>query len=263
MNHKRSLGWTVVAALAAAAFVVSAASAAVPEVGRCVKVTPGAGKYRGSNCLTHETGNLGKFEWVPVSELEPQKFTGSSNSTVLATTGHSSIKCVNANITGEYTGPKTAAVEIEFQACTNSAGVQCQTTPVQVSEIKMVGLEGELGFIKNELPYIKVGLDLRPRPPLTDLTTYECGSATETARVEGSVIAQIKPIDKMTLESNLLFKVTKAGQQVPQSFEGGPTDTLSTTFTSGVESTTAPSSLAMPEETGKNASPLEIKAKDL
>ena len=263
MKHTKSLGGWTVAALALAAIVVPAASAAIPEVGRCVKVANGAGAYRGAACLTHETGGVGKYEWIPATEGEKQKFTGQGSSIVLQTTGHSTITCVNANISGEYTGPKTATVEIEFQACTNAESKQCQTTPAQVSEIKSLPLEAELGFIKNQLPYVKVGLDLKPKPPLTELATYECGTVTESARIEGSVIAQIKPIDKMTTESNLLFKVTRAGAQVPESFEGGPKDTLSTTFTSGLESTTAPSTMSMSAETGANANPLEIKAKEL
>jgi hypothetical protein len=53
----------------------------------------------------------------------------------------------------------------------------------------------------------------------------------------------------------------RLGAQLPEQFEGGPNDTLSTTFTSGTESTTAPSTLAIRGETGHNAAPLEIKAK--
>jgi hypothetical protein len=262
MNHKRSLGRAIFAALAVAAFVVPAASAAIPEVGRCVKVANGAGAYRGAACITHETGRVGKYEWIPVTEAEKQKFTGAGSSIILLTAGHSTLTCVNANISGEYTGPKTATVEIEFQACTNAENKQCQTTPAQLTEIKSLPLEAELGFIKNQPPAIKVGLDLKPKSPLTALATYECGTATETARIEGSVIAQIKPINKMTTESNLLYKTTRAGAQVPESFEGGPKDTLSTTFMSGLESTTAPSSMSMTGESGTNASALEIKAKE-
>ncbi|HEY4895677.1 MAG TPA: hypothetical protein VII01_06285 [Solirubrobacteraceae bacterium] len=252
----------MIAALAMGAIVVPAASAAIPEVGRCVRVANGAGAYRGSSCITHANVGAGKYEWMPATEGEKQKFTGSGNAVVVLSTGHATLRCVVANINGEYTGAKTAKVEIEFQACTNAAGTQCQTSQAAISEIKTVPLEAELGFIKNQPPSIKVGLDLKPKSPLPALAIYECGSLTETAHIEGSVIAQIKPIDKMTTESNLLFKVTRAGAQVPESFEGGPKDTLSTTFMTGLESTTAPSTLSMSEETGTNANALEIKAKE-
>jgi hypothetical protein len=261
MEKAKNLGRWLGVTIVLGAVVVPVASAALPEVGRCVQVATGAGKYRGSTCIYHGAPGTAKYEWVPVSQTEKQKFTGAGNSPVVLTAGHSSLKCVVANITGEYTGPKTATVEIEFQACTNSAGQACQTSAVKKSEVKTVPLEAELGFIKNQPPSIVVGLDLKPTSPLTALAIYECGSLTETARIEGSVIAQIKPFDKMTTTSNLVFRATRAGQQVPQSFEGMPSDTLSTTFMSGLESTSGPSTLSILEETGANANPLEIKAK--
>jgi hypothetical protein len=66
----------------------------------------------------------------------------------------------------------------------------------------------------------------------------------------------------MTTASNLVYSTTSNGEQLYQSFQGGLKDTLTTTFMTGVESTTpAPSTLKIKEEKGKNAAPLEIKAK--
>jgi hypothetical protein len=105
------------------------------------------------------------------------------------------------------------------------------------------------------------GLDLKPQPPLNELASYECAGSGQTAHVEGSVIGRIQPIDKMTTESNVIYSTKSNGEQLYQSFEGGPNDTLSTTFTTGVESTSAPSTLKIKEEKGKNEASLEIKAK--
>jgi len=125
-------------------------------------------------------------------------------------------------------------------------------------------VEGEIGFIKATAPGINVGFDLKPQPPLTSLATYECGNLGELNKIEGSVIAKILPLNKMTTATSLTYKVSKAtGQQVPESFEGAPKDTLSTTFTKGIESSTGESSLKMTEFVGKNTNPLEIKAKEL
>lgn len=264
MKQTKTWGRWLLAALALGAVVAPAASAAehsLPEVGRCVKVATGTGAYTGAACLSAAAPGRGKYEWMPVTQTEKQTFTGSGSSPVVPTAGHSSLKCVVANITGEYTGAKTAIVEMEFQACTNSAGHQCQTTPAKVSEITTGPLEAQLGFIKNQEKSVSVGLDLKPKAPLPALATYECGSLTETARIEGSVIAQIKPFDKMTTVSDLVFRATRAGMQMPESFEGGVSDTLKTTFMSGLESTSGPSTLAMSEETGSNTNALEIKAK--
>ncbi|HEY4450366.1 MAG TPA: hypothetical protein VGN13_02085 [Solirubrobacteraceae bacterium] len=245
------------------AIAVPAASAALPEVGRCVAVVKGAGKYKGGACITNAPSG-GSFEWMPATATEKQTFKGSGSSVVIATAGHPTLTCVTANISGEYTGPKTATVELELQACTEPSGKQCQTTPAQPSEIKSVPLEAELGFIKREAPGMQVGLDLKPKSPLTTIATYECGTPTESARIEGSVIAAIKPLDKMTTVSDLLFRVSKkTGAQVPENLEGAPKDTLSTTFMSGIESSSGASTLSMLEEVGANTNPLEIKAKEL
>jgi hypothetical protein len=260
MKGIRITGLCLLAVLAVSAMAASSASAVtIPQVGRCVKVATGAGAYTGAQCLALETHKKGKYEWIPVSSSEKQTFLGSGGETILATAGHSTVKCIAANFVGEWTGPKTASVTVELQGCTNAKSEQCQSNPQNKSEIKTLPLEAELGFIKSEPT--SVGLDLKPTSPLTQLVTYECGSVTESARVEGSVIGQIKPINKMTTESNLVYVARRSGEQVPEHFEGGPKDTLSTTFMSGIESTTAASSLTVKSETGHNANPLEIKAK--
>jgi opacity protein-like surface antigen len=262
MKGIRITGLCLLAVLAVSAMAATSASAVtIPQVGRCVKVATGAGAYTGAQCLALETHKKGKYEWVPVSSSEKQTFDGTGGETTLKTTGHSTIKCIAANFAGEYTGPKTAGVTVEFQGCTNAKTEQCQSNPQNKSEIRTLPLEAELGFIKNEPTVVQVGLDLKPTAPLTQLVSYECGSVTESARLEGSVIGQIKPIDKMTTEANLVLAVRTTGAQLPEQFEGGPKDTLSTTFMSGTESTTAPSTLAIKAETGHNAAPLEIKAK--
>jgi hypothetical protein len=246
---------------------VKAPAAGLPEIGRCVKVAPGAGVYGGANCTTVAKVGKGTYEWTPVSQAEKQTFSGSGLETTLTTVGHSTIKCLAANFSGEWTGPKTASLTVEFQACTNAAGQQCQSTtnPQNKSEIKTFPVKGELGFIKDEVKEGKlitvVGLDLKPQSPLTQLAEYECTGSKETEHVEGSVIGGIKPFNKMATESNLLYSATKAGEQRPEAFQGGPKDTLTTKFTSGIETlSSGASSLNIKEYKGHNANVLEIKA---
>jgi hypothetical protein len=264
----------LLAVLVLAAFATAGASAAeyevkgLPEIGKCVKTAIGKGVYAGSSCITVAKPGRGRYEWTQVNAAEKQAFSGTGGETTFATAGHGKIKCIDANFTGEWRGPKAATVEIEFQGCQNDKEQLCQTTPPNKSEIKTLPLEGELGFIKNQLkegkPVITVGLDLKPQTPLTELALYECGGGapTETERLEGSVIGEIKPIDKMTLESNLLYRTTSSGAQNPEFFQGGEKDTLITTFQSGLESTSAPTTLKIKNYAGKNANPLEIKAKE-
>jgi alpha-tubulin suppressor-like RCC1 family protein len=255
------------------AFGPSGPPANLPEAGRCVKVATGTGKYSGASCLTLATKPVAKkYEWMPASVTEKLAFSGSGLETTLTTAGHSTIKCLAANISGEWTGPKTASVNVEFQGCTTPAGAQCQTVtnPQNKSEIALKGVEGELGYIKYEevegkVPVV-VGLDLKPFPPHNpSLAEYECTGSTEKGHLEGSVIGKLTPIDKMTTESKLLYSATKSGEQRPVAFQGAPPDTLTTRFTTGFpEETTVgsgASSLNIKEYKGSNAAPVEIKAK--
>jgi alpha-tubulin suppressor-like RCC1 family protein len=241
----------------------------LPEVGRCVKVAVGTGKYTAGGCLTLATKpGAKKYEWTPASVTEKLAFSGSGLETTLTTAGHSTIKCVAANFSGDWTGPKTASVNVELQGCTNAQGSQCQTVtnPQNKSEIKLNGVLGELGFSRYEELEGKVievvGFDLKPQPPMTSFATYECTGSSEAGHIEGSVIGGIGQINKMTMESNLHYVATKSGEQRPEAFQASPTDTLMTSFTSGTEAKgSGASSLNIKEYKGQNAAPLEIKAK--
>jgi alpha-tubulin suppressor-like RCC1 family protein len=239
----------------------------LPEAGRCVKVTAGSGHYKSINCTTPATGRAGKYEWTAASATEKQAFLGSGLETTLTTAGHSTIKCIDANFEGEWTGPKTASVSLELQGCVNPSGQQCQSSRQTKSEIKLFPVEGQLGFIKYEeiegKLKIAVGLDLKPQPPLTQLGSYECTGSAETGHLQGSVIGRISPINTMTTSQNLLYAASKAGEQRPEAFQGTPKDTLTTSFTAGLEENegSGASSLNIKSETGHNAAPLEIKAK--
>jgi hypothetical protein len=256
------------AALVICAAVPGTAWAAhsLPEAGRCVKVPVGTGTYSTANCVFVAKGETGKkFAWIPASVTEQLTFSGSGLETTLTTAGHPTIKCVATNIAGEWTGAKTASVTMELQGCTTPTGAQCQSGPQNHSEIKTLPDEAELGFVKHEEVEGKlrvvVGLDLKPTPPLTALAEYECTGSGQTGHIEGSVIGKAKPFDKMTTELKLVYAATKLGVQVPEHFEGGPNDTLTTIFTSGIEKFGPfASSLNIKEETGKEAVPMEIKA---
>jgi alpha-tubulin suppressor-like RCC1 family protein len=254
------------------AFGSSSPPANLPEVGRCVKVATGTGKYSGAGCLAVATKpTTKKYEWMPAGFTEKLAFSGSGAETTLTTVGHPTIKCLAANFSGEWTGPKTATVNVEFQACTNAAGAQCTTVtnPNNKSEILLKGVLGELGFIRYEAVEGKVvsvvGLDLKPYPPGNpSLAEYECTGSSEKGHLEGSVIGKITPINKMTTAQKLLYYATKAGEQRPEAFQGTPKDTLITSFTEGLPEESkgsGASSLNIKSESGNNAAPVEIKAK--
>jgi hypothetical protein len=203
---------------------------------------------------------------MPASATEDLTFSGGGIEVKLATAGHEKISCVVANVKGTFTGPKTASAEIELQGCSNEKGDSCGSATNE-NQIKFNTLEAEVGFIQNVVVEghrrIKVGIDFKPQAPQTSLASYKCGTESQlpTAAIEGSVIAADKPIDTMKEEDKLVFHVKPSGAQDPESFQESPKDTLSTTFTSGLE-TFGPfaTSLGVKEYSGKYSQPLEIKA---
>ncbi|MCW3027095.1 MAG: hypothetical protein JWN81_306 [Solirubrobacterales bacterium] len=261
----------LIASLVAGAIGAANASAAeyevrgLPELGRCVRVAEGTGVYPTGSCITAGSPGTGSFEWTQLTAEEKRTFTGSALESILTTVGHTTIHCSSASLSGEYTGPKNATVHLELHGCTNSLAAQCQSEPTSKGEIKSLPLEGELGFIKNVVKegktIVATGFDLKAQSPFSDLIIFECGGVAESVRVDGSVIGRIKPFDRMTTVSNLVYTRTKSGKQAIEKFQGGVKDTLTTTFMSGLESSSGASTLTIKSETGHYSTLLEIKAK--
>jgi hypothetical protein len=262
------------AVIGSAAGVMPAGAAAetLPEMGRCVKVITGTGTYEGAKCINLAAGNMGRYDFETLTTekaaIEKPTFALSGGVAILKTKELQTITCTSTTMTGEYTGPKSSTEKAVFNGCTDEAGggvsgQSCQSGAT-AEQIEIPLAEGEIGFIKNQPPKVSVGLDLRPHTPSTALITATCApgtTKTETVVVEGSVIAQIKPIDAMTSSVTLLYKAPKSGHQVPEQFEGAPTDTLTTTFTGLAGALSGPSALGIAGLSGTNSTPLEIKAK--
>jgi hypothetical protein len=257
------------ATLAVGAFAAASASAAVPEVGRCTKTASKTGAYKYKACVIPSPSHTGAFEWEPGPGAAP-KFAGLIGLVTLETVGKVKLQCGSGQFTGEWTGPKTASVNLLFGGCLDAAGKSCQTSPTGQAEIKSEQpVEGELGFIEGgERP--KVGLDLKPKAPSTVLLAFTCGGPPETGvgepwTVEGSVIGQIKPTNNMVAAFKLIYKAV-AGTQNPEQFESGTKDTLITNRIVGIAPPiTEQAGLTLRDETQviviEGEEPLEIKSK--
>jgi hypothetical protein len=242
------------------------AQAALPEIGRCVKVAftkEGKekiyhGHYEAKDCIEEnplppESVN-GQYEWLPGPGANSTLST-SSGKTTLQTVGGAAITCSHSTGSGQYTGLKTATATITLTGCQVAASKQaCQSSGAGAGEIVTSPLAGELGFIEDayegEDLHVSVGLDLKHAPTLL---SAECGG--EALSVAGSVIAPISSLDKMATSFTLKFKAA-GGIQQPEQFEEEPKDTLLSTLGAG-----------SPEQAGltstgkiKNGEKLEIKA---
>jgi hypothetical protein len=262
MKRIRIGALVAVAAVSLCAVTATGASAALPEVGRCVPAEGKTGEYGGRACIK-PAGGKGTYNWLPGPGAAP-KFEGSSATVPILEMPGLKISCAAATFSGEYTGAKTASVTVDLIGCVNTAtNRECQSNPAKEGEIEPPGtLEGEIGYINiNGLQ--KVGLDLK-RSPI--ITTFTCGKPAEipaevTGTLEGSVIGQIQPLNAMRTEYRLRYKA-EGGKQIPESFEGGENDTLKAKLVSGLAAPTeVPAALRIKLVELVNEEALEIKAK--
>jgi hypothetical protein len=247
-------------------------SGPLPEIGRCVKVKKGTGEYKGANCIASAEGK-GIYDWVSGPGAK-KAFKFVLEAPILTSHGASKtqITCPFAEGEGEYTGAKTVAVKkLVFANCQTpeEAGKSelerwCQNNGAFRGEISASELTGEVGYI---LSTTAVGLDLKPASG-SSLAAFECGGAGEltehgmgtgTSReLQGSVIGHVQYINAMRSLDPVKYVVSKKGAQVPERFENGEADTLSTLV--GHPGTPEATTLSGVVEL-QNEEPLEIRAK--
>jgi hypothetical protein len=244
----RRTGFVAAGLLTACAILTvgaAGASAALPELGRCLpaesqphgKGVIHEGQYSNPSCTHMSARHRGKYEWAPGPGSKP-KFVGFAvepEPTLQTTTG-AKVECSSMVFDGgEYTGPTTAKVsKVLFSGCT-SEGVPCQTT-VALHEGEIEGNEFTMELGKIEPPAFKksatAGWDLK-KAGSGEAFTYECGKLPELRSdqdVGGSVIAPLSSskeydVNHMSPDAFLLYKAVE-GKQLPEAFTGGEKDTL-------------------------------------
>ena len=278
MRPLRIVGPCVIAALALVVLGQAATAGAatypltgLPEIGRCVKLSTHTGVYRYKNCVVKSEGAKGTYEWEPGPGANGT-FLAEAAEVKLETVGKARVSCASAELSGQWTGSKTASVTVALRGC-QSLERGCGNNPGKPNEILTEEpVEGELGFIeKGEKP--KVGLDLKPKSPGTTLFTFTCGGPPETTApepwiVEGSVIGKYRYANHMQQTFGLLYQAT-SGKQIPQKFDEGLKDTPLATRTVLTEPPpkTEEAGLTLREEEtrkwipGEFGEKLEVKAK--
>jgi hypothetical protein len=238
MRRMGITGICISAALALSAIGAASASAALPELGRCTAVTPEVvngrnvfrGEYANKTCTREAPNGHGRYEWAPGPGAKPT-FAGSNlKPLTLETVGKKKVVCDSAASEGSYTGPDTETLRFVLKNCEEPGGAKtCQNVVSEEGvpppgEIITNALKGELGVITGgEKPV--VGWDIKPAEG-SIVAEYECVKGT-VVFLEGSFINQVnkKKVNRMTGEFVLNYKAV-GGKQVPESFEGGPKDTL-------------------------------------
>jgi hypothetical protein len=221
MKPMRMMGLCLVAIFMMGTLAAASASAAAPEIGRCVKTAAGAGKFTTAACTTEKAG--GSFEWMPGAVKG--KFTTKGGLGVLETKNGTTVSCKTETSGGEYTGPKTVGgVVVKFNEC-ESGHFKCKTVGSAEGELVTKTLEGVIGVEKKGLKPSanKIAFDLFPAGKTGFFIEFGCGPLP--VRVQGSVLVPLTPTNKMAMTITLKY-TAKKGKQKPEKFEGEPKDVL-------------------------------------
>jgi hypothetical protein len=207
----------------------------LPELGRCVKLagvkegktTTYAGSYENAGCTTFQP--RGEYEWSTGPGAHAGFTLSGGAASLEATGGATRLSCSHTSGSGSYTGAKSATARLTLTGCRLVASKTiCQSAGAAAGEIVSSPLQGTLGFIKDAAEgsqlNVSVGLDLQHSPMLL---SAEC--AGSPVSVSGSVIAPFTKLEKTTAKNTLTFSES-AGVQMPQAFEEGAADTLSSVF---------------------------------
>ncbi len=231
MNRSKVTGiCLLLACIVSAVAVTNAWAFSPPEIGRCVKVAAGAGKFSSATCTKEK--KAGSFEWLPGAEKK--KFTTTGGVGTLSTVVGTTVTCKTEESGGEFNSSKTVSgVVVRFTTC-ESAGFKCATAGAKEGEIVTNPLEGKIGIEKRgivggkEVPSKnKIAFDLFPTAADGGLyVTFNCGLSLHIT-VGGSVLVPIKTANKMLSTLELKYSA-KGGHQKPEHFEGEPNDILIT-----------------------------------
>jgi hypothetical protein len=222
----------VVAVCAGGALAAGSASAALPELGRCAKVsTPKTGAYGNAGCTSVNVKHKGEYEWAAGPGAK-KGFSEQFSGATLETVTESRINCASGVLTGEYTGAKSEKfTEVVLEGCQDEGPrFECYTNPAEPGKIvSKVALIGELGFVPGSKfetnPW--AGWDLKAENSGTPLLTFFCGEGGGILAIslEGSVIGRVTKTNAMVASFALKYK-QKLGVQIPTAFIGGPEDVL-------------------------------------
>lgn len=164
----------------------------------------------------------------------PKTFTSTSKASLLETVGGSKTKCNADSAFGEITGPQNGSMTITFIGCKLNK-VPCNTPGATPGTIATNALSMKINYINKANKEVGVDLVEGSGAPFIE---YGCGSAM-FARVLGSVIGRIRPINKLVTPSEtfkLHFGQSLGVQKIPN-LEGAPIDVLETSFGGPFEAT--------------------------
>jgi hypothetical protein len=161
-------------------------------------------------------------------------FTSTSKASLFETVGGAKLMCKADTNTGEVTGPQSGVITITFTGC-KLKGIPCNTPGMTPGTIATNLLTMTIGYINKANK--EVGVDLA-EPFGGGFLNYGCGP-TLFAKVQGSVIGRIAPINKVVTPSKtfVVHFQQSGGIQKVVNLEAAPVDVLETSFGGPFEQT--------------------------
>lgn len=208
MTRTRIVGACLVAVFALAGIAASNAFASpVPTWYECVKASPkNSGDYKNKTCS--EASEAGKGAYVLKEGIgKGKEFKGKGGKTVLHVKtwlGDDTVECASSKDSGKLELPNLERdVTVSYSKCVAlEASTRVCTSPgAKKGEIKISGLEGELGILNESGPEVGLKLVSEANPsPTGVLTTFSCPGleVTVTGGVIGAVQKDVNAIDKET-----------------------------------------------------------------
>jgi hypothetical protein len=234
MRRLRSVGMCAVAVAVLGAVGAGSASAALPEIGRCV--AEAGGGYSDSSCTKKATKGTGSFEFV--KNAVKKKFSAEGGEVKLAGATGTEFRCTSEHMTGEYlekgTTPQTKEVQHvlkTYSGCEMSLfGAECKSEGAGAGEIRWKALKGKLAYTSGKkTPAVKLNLSLSPEVPKKGFVEFECPAvgiailvAEGAEKGHETILANIGPLNSMSSTATLEYSGS-SGHQEPDSVEGLPT----------------------------------------
>jgi hypothetical protein len=235
MGRARVIWMSVAVVFAISALSADGASAAAPELGRCLKVAPKSlSNFDSAKCTktaSEDAGTeaeklkKGNYQWFSGPGANSKfTLTRTGSIRVLETIRGTPLFCTGGTGSGEYTGPKSVGKLVLTLTGCETGSLKCNSAGQPSGTAVFGALEGALGIVKKgETPVQdKIGLDLFSGANEGLVTHVECAGLQIS--VQGSVIVPVMA-NSMKLTATLKFKQTK-GKQKPEQFEGQPRDVL-------------------------------------
>jgi hypothetical protein len=211
----RRLGLCVVAILALCGLLATTASAETlpkPVWATCQKASPkDTGKFKNKTCSEAEPAGKGDYE-LKEGVGKGKAFKGKTGKhetaelIVKVPQGTFPIKCLDG---GKDEGTPVAPnlekkVSASFSKCEFLEKV-CTTAGAKKGEIKVTGLEGELGYIE-EGATPKVGVQLKAEAADGVMSEFNCEETAVRAKIEGEVIGEeTKQVGVISKDSDAIF----------------------------------------------------------